>query len=263
MAVAQKSHYEVLEISPDASSDEVRQAYKGLCLKWHPDKNPDTPEEATKMMQEIGQAYSVLSDDTKRKNYDRKLNASTDSDEDDSDIMNDVRRHMEEALLDAWLRSMFCPFHAGGGGHRRPTYSFGSGSSRGYTGSGYTRGTANYEREQFGRRFASETDSRPREDSKKFESVESKAANRQRKAEIRRDKKRRQKIGKKFKHPKQEAVYQMISECERDEGVSRDEVWLCLSTKMSKADVDDALNFLKNEGCIHSTRRDHFKATDS
>ena len=46
-------------------------------------------------------------------------------------------------------------------------------------------------------------------------------------------------------------------------GVTCDEVWLCVSSKMSKSDVDDALNFLCNEGYIHKTKRDHFKATDS
>ena len=60
MAGAKKSYYEVLEISPDANFEDVRKAYKRLCLKNHPDKNPENTEEATKKMQEIGEAYSVL-----------------------------------------------------------------------------------------------------------------------------------------------------------------------------------------------------------
>ena len=60
MATAKKSYHEVLEISQDATFEDVRKAYKRLCLQWHPDKNPDKIDEATKKMQEIGEAYSVL-----------------------------------------------------------------------------------------------------------------------------------------------------------------------------------------------------------
>ena len=60
MAAAKKSNYEVLEISPDANFEEIRQAYKRLCLKWHPDKNPENTDEATEKMQEIVQAYGAL-----------------------------------------------------------------------------------------------------------------------------------------------------------------------------------------------------------
>ena len=60
MATAKKSYHEVLEISQDATFEDVRKSYKRLCLLWHPDKNPDKIDEATKKMQEIGEAYSVL-----------------------------------------------------------------------------------------------------------------------------------------------------------------------------------------------------------
>jgi len=258
MAGNQKSHYEVLEISPDANSDEVRQAYRQKSLAWHPDKNMDKPEEATKMMQEIVQAYNVLSDDAKRKSYDRKLNASSDSDEDD--FMDGWRRQMEEALMKAYFESMFCSFHARGARQKVGRSSYTYASHRGYTGCGYAKGTANYERAK------TEKAARPREEeSRKSESVDSKSDNRKgsQKAFLRREKKRRQKIAKKFEHPKHESVYKMICECEGEEGVTCDEVWLCVSSKMSKSDVDDALNFLCNEGYIHKTKRDHFKATDS
>ena len=49
-------------------------------------------------------------------------------------------------------------------------------------------------------------------------------------------------------------------------GVSREEVWLCVSSKMSKRDFDDALNFLSKEGYIQihlTTDKDDFKTTDS
>ena len=47
-------------------------------------------------------------------------------------------------------------------------------------------------------------------------------------------------------------------------GISRDEVFQNLSSKMSKGDVDQALEFLSNEGHVYSTTdEDHFKTTDS
>ena len=135
--------------------------------------------------------------------------------------MDDFKARMEEALLEAWFRSMFselfCPYHAGGGGQyfRRSSDRYGSGSSRGYTGSGYTKDQlrkANYERAK------AQTDPpRSRDESRK--SVEPEAEKRQQKAMIRRAKKRRQKSGKKIKNPQHESVYKMVCECERQEGM--------------------------------------------
>ena len=136
--------------------------------------------------------------------------------------MDDFEARMEEALLEAWFRSMFselfCPYAGGGGQYfRRSSYRYGSGSSRGYTGCGYTKDQlrdqlrkANYERAK------AQTDPRSPDESRK--SVEPEAEKRQQKAMIRRAKKRRQKIGKKIKNPQHESVYKMVCECERQEG---------------------------------------------
>ncbi|OQS05714.1 hypothetical protein THRCLA_02186 [Thraustotheca clavata] len=61
--------YEVLGISRDASSPEIKKAFRKLSLKLHPDKNPGD-DEAAKKFAEVASAYEVLSDTEKRKKYD-------------------------------------------------------------------------------------------------------------------------------------------------------------------------------------------------
>jgi curved DNA-binding protein CbpA len=69
---SKKDYYEILGVKNDATKDEIRKAYKKLAIKWHPDKNPDNKEEAEKKFKEISEAYSVLSDDEKKKEYDNR-----------------------------------------------------------------------------------------------------------------------------------------------------------------------------------------------
>ena len=63
--------YKVLGLSPDASDDEVKQAYRRLAKEWHPDMHPDNKEEAEAHFKEIGEAYGILSDPEKRSRYDQ------------------------------------------------------------------------------------------------------------------------------------------------------------------------------------------------
>ena len=67
-----KDFYEVLGVKKDATKDEIRKAYKKLALKWHPDKNPENKKEAEEKFKEIAEAYSVLSDPDKKKEYDNR-----------------------------------------------------------------------------------------------------------------------------------------------------------------------------------------------
>ncbi|CAG9759482.1 unnamed protein product [Ceutorhynchus assimilis] len=65
-------YYRVLEVPKNATTAEIKKAYRKLALKWHPDKNTDNVEEATKKFKEISGAYEVLSDESKRKIYDAR-----------------------------------------------------------------------------------------------------------------------------------------------------------------------------------------------
>lgn len=62
--------YDTLEVSRDATPDQIKKAYRKKALKYHPDKNPDDPEAASKF-KKISEAYEVLSDEDKRRLYDQ------------------------------------------------------------------------------------------------------------------------------------------------------------------------------------------------
>lgn len=62
--------YDVLRVSPDASQDEIKAAFRSLALMFHPDRNPGDPK-AERKYAEITTAYSILGDETQRSAYDR------------------------------------------------------------------------------------------------------------------------------------------------------------------------------------------------
>ena len=67
-----KNYYEILQIPRNASNNQIKAAFRRLARQYHPDYNPNDPEAVTKF-REIEQAYRVLSDKDKRKEYDRSL----------------------------------------------------------------------------------------------------------------------------------------------------------------------------------------------
>ena len=70
-AVRDTKYYDSLGVTPSATENEIKKAYRKLSMQWHPDKNPNNEEEAQTKFVEIGAAYEVLSDSKARRNYDR------------------------------------------------------------------------------------------------------------------------------------------------------------------------------------------------
>lgn len=64
------NYYLILEVSPDAKLEEIKAAFRRLARQYHPDLNPNNDRAAEKFKQ-ISQAYEILSDETKRRRYDR------------------------------------------------------------------------------------------------------------------------------------------------------------------------------------------------
>ncbi|CAK73518.1 unnamed protein product (macronuclear) [Paramecium tetraurelia] len=67
--VAAEDYYKLLEVSPEASDNDIKKAFRKLSVTYHPDKNPGD-KQATKRFQDINKAYEILTDPEKRMIYD-------------------------------------------------------------------------------------------------------------------------------------------------------------------------------------------------
>ena len=72
-----KDYYKTLGVDKNATQEEIKSAFRKQAKKYHPDLNKDNPDAATKF-KEVGEAYSVLSDESKRKMYDQFGSAAVD-----------------------------------------------------------------------------------------------------------------------------------------------------------------------------------------
>lgn len=70
LALANRDFYKILNVQKSANKNEIKKAYRKLAKELHPDKNKDDPN-ASEKFSDLSSAYEVLSDDDKRKLYDR------------------------------------------------------------------------------------------------------------------------------------------------------------------------------------------------
>lgn len=75
--MSRRDYYDVLNVPRDASKDDIKNAYRKLALQYHPDRNRSP--EAEEKFKEISEAYAVLFDDEKRREYDQFGHAGIDS----------------------------------------------------------------------------------------------------------------------------------------------------------------------------------------
>ena len=68
--MSKRDYYEILGVSKDADEKQLKSAYRKLAMKYHPDQNAGNPE-AEEKFKEVGEAYEVLSDESKRRIYDQ------------------------------------------------------------------------------------------------------------------------------------------------------------------------------------------------
>ena len=69
-------YYRILKVDHNASQDDIKRAYRKGALRWHPDKNQNNQEEATRKFQDLQKAYEVLRDPAQRRTYDSSHNRS-------------------------------------------------------------------------------------------------------------------------------------------------------------------------------------------
>ena len=68
-----KNYYQILGIDRAADQEEIKRAFRRMASLYHPDHNPQAPKEAEEKFKEINQAYEVLGDEARRRQYDRLI----------------------------------------------------------------------------------------------------------------------------------------------------------------------------------------------
>lgn len=68
-----KTYYDILNVPPQASDEDVRRAYHALVLRWHPDRNAKNRAQAEDMFRQISHAYDMLRTGPQRLAYNRQL----------------------------------------------------------------------------------------------------------------------------------------------------------------------------------------------
>jgi len=118
--MTKKDYYEILEISRDASGNEVKSSYRKLAMKYHPDRNPGD-KQAEERFKELAEAYEVLSNPQKKQRYDQFGHAGMDSTGFQGfDNINDIFSHFSDIFGSfGGGGSIFDDFFGGGSSSRR------------------------------------------------------------------------------------------------------------------------------------------------
>jgi curved DNA-binding protein len=125
-SMQQKDYYQILDLSRDASEDEMKKAYRKLALRYHPDRNPDDLESEEKF-KEISEAYAILSDPEKRREYDRFGHSGFKCRYTTEDIFSDLNleelfREFEFGFGHRMSRGFFCGGRGRGCGRRKANF---------------------------------------------------------------------------------------------------------------------------------------------
>ena len=111
-----KNYYDWLEISRKASPEVIEKAYKALVKKYHPDlQEGDNKIKAEEIIKKINEAYSVLSDETKRKQYDATIQENTISKEEYDRLqqeLNNVKRQTNAYNINQNANNTYNNIHA-------------------------------------------------------------------------------------------------------------------------------------------------------
>ena len=95
------NYYEILNIKPNSSKNEIKKAFRIEALKWHPDRNKSS--DATERMQLINEAYLILHDDEARLRYDKEYKSFSNFEE-KTHMYKKENYSFNDDILNDWIK---------------------------------------------------------------------------------------------------------------------------------------------------------------